>query len=451
MKNNLSLSGSEIINENKSKYNNYNNISLMTPNKDQKIILKSYKIKDEHFSNSNNNSTKNKIIISQKKESQTKKINTLDLSKIKYSDGYILTDAANSNPGFGLWALKLTDKENEKSIKTNKIDINRKSINNISTIKNNITSNSNINKISIITNNISNNKFNDKSHSISINSKNDELKKRNKLLIDHLKMKCNDLENKCINLVSNLDQKIYMCNNSVKLKREYEQLLHENIRETNLIKEKSNSLSLENSKLSNVYKNIENELNRLINVIKTDKDNMEKLQDEFKARLVEEERERQKLNGILKEIRDKIDSLEKETNEKLNENIINENKNNQKYNIEIMNKKASEARKEFENDNLNDIILELELKICEMKKKINSQEEENEKLRKILRFKEEKNGIEKNQLNNLNFLLNFKKENQKNDLNIVSRQDILIKELKNKTPFNKDKLAKSVSLKKINK
>ena len=40
MKNNLSLSGSEIINENKSKYNNYNNISLMTPNKDQKIILK---------------------------------------------------------------------------------------------------------------------------------------------------------------------------------------------------------------------------------------------------------------------------------------------------------------------------------------------------------------------------------------------------------------------------
>ena len=54
-------------------------------------------------------------------------------------------------------------------------------------------------------------------------------------------MKCNDLENKCINLVSNLDQKIYMCNNSVKLKREYEQLLHENIRETNLIKEKIKS------------------------------------------------------------------------------------------------------------------------------------------------------------------------------------------------------------------
>ena len=56
------------------------------------------------------------------------------MSKIKYSDGYILTDAANSNPGFGLWALKLTDKENEKYIKNNKIDINRKSINNISTI-----------------------------------------------------------------------------------------------------------------------------------------------------------------------------------------------------------------------------------------------------------------------------------------------------------------------------
>ena len=70
-----------------------------------------------------------------------------------------------------------------------------------------------------------------------------------------------------------------------------------------------------------------------------------------------------------------------------------------------------------------------------------------------MRFKEEKNGMEKNQLTNLNFLLQFQKENQKNDLNIVSKQDALIKQLKNKFHFktNKNnKISNSVSLKKIN-
>ena len=259
-------------------------------------------------------------------------------------------------------------------------------------------------------------------------------------------MKCNDLEKKCTNLVSNLDQKIYMCNNSIKLKREYEKLLQDNIKDTKLIKEKSNSLSLENGKLNNVYNKIENELNRLLKVISKDKENMQKLKEEFNTRLIEEEKERQRLNIILKEIEKKVESVEEEVNEKTNENKININ-NNSNHNVEINIKKDSEARKEFEEENLNDIIMELELKICGMKKKINSQEEENDKLRKILRFKEEKNGVEKYQLTNLNYLLQFKKENQKNNLNIVSRQDTLIKELLKKGQIKKNKLSKSVSLK----
>ena len=451
MKTNLSLAGSEVINESKSRYNNYSNISTTTPIKEQKMIIKSYKITDNQTPISNHNSPKKRDVSLEKRISQTKKLNSLDLSKIKYNDGYILTDAANSNPGFGLWALKSNSKESEKNIIKNKLETNRKSINNISNIKNNnITNNTNLNKISITTNNINNNKINDKSFNESINSKNDELKKKNKSLIEHLKMKCNDLESKCTNLISNLDQKIYMCNNSFKLKREYEKILHDIIKDTELIKEKNASLTLENTKLNNIYKNIENEINRLLNVMKTDEENMQKLKEEFNSRLIEEEKERERLTDILKEDKEKVENLDEETNEKLKENEFINYNNSNINNIEILNKKESEARKEFKDQNLNDIILELELKICEMKKKINSQEEENNKLRKILKFKEEKNEKEKHQLTNLNFLLKFKIENQKNDLNIVSRQDTLIKELKKKIKIKMNKLAKSVSLKKVN-
>ena len=30
----------------------------------------------------------------------------MDFSKVMYNDGYILNDALNSNPGFGLWSVK---------------------------------------------------------------------------------------------------------------------------------------------------------------------------------------------------------------------------------------------------------------------------------------------------------------------------------------------------------
>lgn len=452
MKNNLSLAGSEIINESKSKINNQSIISTTTtPIKDQKIILKSYKIteyKDEQTPNTNKK-LKIKDNNGDKKESKYKNMNSLDLSKIKYNDGYILTDAANSNPGFGLWALKINSNKDNKNIDNNKTN-NRKSNNSISTIKNDFNDASNINKITITTsNNLNNNKINDKSLNISNNLKKEEIKKRNKLLIEYLKMKCNDLETKCTNLVSNLDQKIYMCNNSFKLKREYEKILKDNIKETKFIQEKCNKLSIDNSKLSKIYKNVENEVNRLLNVLNTDKENMQKLKDEFNNRLLEEANERERLNKILKESQENLHTYEEETNEKIKEN---KNKmNNLNNNIEIMIKKESEARKTFDDENLNDVILELELKICDLKKKINSQDEENDKLRKILKYKEEKNNLEQKNLTNLNFLLKLKNENQKNDLNIVSRQDTLIKELIKKSHIKKYKLSKSQSLKKVNK
>ena len=448
MKNNLSLAGSEIINESKSRYNN-SIISITSPiknNHEQKIITKSYKIIDQNISNINNISNNNIETPKDKKPSQNKKVFSLDLSKIKYNDGYILTDAANSNPGFGLWALKTGTKDkNRDTFITQRKSVSN--VNNISTIRNNIVpNNTNVNKITFNSNDISNNKINDKSLSLSNNSKNDENKKRNNLIIENLKMICNDLESKCINLMSDLEHKIYMCNNSIKSKVEYENILRENTKDIELIKEKCKNLSLENNKLTNVYKKVETELNRVLNIMKTDKENMEKIKEEFNIRLKQEDNERERLNTILKAAKEKVQILEHENEKSLKENKNNFNKNN---NIEIMVNKDSEARKEFEEENLDNLILELELKICGMKKKINSQEEENEKLRKILKYKEERNDMEKYKLMNLNNILKIQKENQKNDLNYVSKQNSVITELKNKIGIKTNfKLNKSYSLKK---
>ncbi len=445
MRNNLSLAGSEIISESKSRYNN-SIISITSQNKnypEQKIITKSYKILDPNSSNVNNISSNNIETSKTKRPSQSKKGYSLDLSKIKYNDGYILTDAANSNPGFGLWALKIGLKDKiQNTLSTKRKSVNN--VNNISTIKNNVINNINEDKITITANNISNNKINDKSMSLSNNSKNEENK--NKLIIEDLKMICNDLEQKCTNLMSDLKQKIYMCNNSIKLKNEYENILKENNQEIEQIKEKCTNLSTENNKLNNIYKNVENELIRLLNVMKTDKENMEKIKEEFNSRLKQEEVERERLNNIFKKAREKVHILEQE-----NEKISKENKNDSnKSNIEIITNKDSEARKEFEEENLNNLIIELELKICGMKKKINTQEEENEKLRKILKFKEERNDMENYKLMNLNNLLKIHKENQKNDLNIVSKQNSLITELRKGIRIKtNNKMTKSFSIKKI--
>ena len=103
MNNNLSLIGSEIINGN----NNLNNISSFAPVKtEQKIITKSYVI--------TNTPLKEKTIgdYKEKKTIGAKRGNSLDLSKIMYNDGYLLTDAVNSNPGFGLWAIKVGSSNN---------------------------------------------------------------------------------------------------------------------------------------------------------------------------------------------------------------------------------------------------------------------------------------------------------------------------------------------------
>jgi hypothetical protein len=82
--------------------------------------------------------------------------------------------------------------------------------------------------------------------------------------------------------------------------------------------------------------------------MRTDKENMQKLKEEFNARLIEEENERQRLNTILKEVDEKVKFFEEEANEKFKHKDDIDNSNSNINKMEIVSKKESEAKKEFE-------------------------------------------------------------------------------------------------------
>lgn len=496
MNNNLSLIGSEIINGN----NNLNNISSFAPVKtEQKIITKSYVITNTPLKEKTIGDYKEKKIIGAKRG------NSLDLSKIMYNDGYLLTDAVNSNPGFGLWAIKVGSsnnninpinnnnnvdntiirtkiyktnsdrklllKENKNIKNNNRYNLttrrtNKQLTNNLSTIKN-INSNNNVtintdkslnninNDISLNNSNTNNIKINETNHN---NNEINESNYQNKKFIEQLTMKCNDLEQKYLNIMTNYKEKEYLCQNSIKIKNEYEKMLQDNIEDAKSIKEEYQKIFLENSKLKNVFKNTKNHLDHLLNVMRTDNNSIKKIREEFENRLKKEENERTRLINILNINKKEIELLRKsaygiEDNKNENGNIIsNYNNNSKKRNSIIINIKNSSQKKDFEIENLNDIILELEIKISSLKKKIARTDEENDKLRHILRFKDYKGEIDINNINNLNNLLDFNIKNQRNEMKTIKEQQNIINNWKKNNGFiiKKNKLANSMSLKKIN-
>jgi hypothetical protein len=479
MNNNLSLIGSEIIGN-----SNLNTIPTLTPvqEEDQKIITKTYRIINtptkektpKKIIDNNNNKNVNKInnkIYSEKK-SVTKRGSSLDFSKVMYNDGYILNDALNSNPGFGLWSVKSSSESinnnnnnsifNKKNANNNKLLLNNTKLNennryklkserpkshitnNISTIKNsnNVTTNK-----SMVTNDKSSNKSLNTINEISESKENN---KKYKKCIEDLNIKCRDLEGKYYNIMTNYEEKGTMCKNVIKIKREYEKILHDNMEETRQIKEEYQKMFIENSKLKNAYENTKNEVDRLLNVLKTDNNKINQIREEYEQRLINEENERARLNDIIKINYQEMEELRRSVNEEREANNL---RNESNINVKMV--KYSSHKKDYEIEQLNDVILELELKISKLKKKIAKTNEENDKLRHILRFKEYQDEIERNKMNTLNNLLEFNIVNQKNEKKTINEQKLFINNWKKENDGfirrNNNKLSKSVTLKRINK
>ena len=235
------------------------------------------------YSNTNNsyfNNIKNIFTQSDYYPNETKKSTYYNLSKLNYKDGVILKDAANSNPGYGLWSIKLSDKNKFLKKVKEEEDHSKESYNS------NIYSNrlfNNVNNIKLKDNSISDIGIGIDASSIdNTNLYEDEA---NQIIIKKLTKRCNKLEKRYKKVLNKFYEKDNLCINLEKLKKEYGILVNESIQEKNEMRNRCEKLDSNNQALINSVSNIRKEIERLINVIKEDQIKMREQIEEYNKKL----------------------------------------------------------------------------------------------------------------------------------------------------------------------
>ena len=277
-----------------------------------------------YTNNSYFNNIKNIFTQSDYYPNDTKKSTYYNLSKLNYKDGVILKDAANSNPGYGLWSIKLSD-ENKflKKVKEEE-DHSNESYNS------NIYSNrlfNNVNNIKLKDNSLSDIDIgigNDGSIDNS-NLYEDEV---DQIIIKKLTKRSNILEKRYKKVLNKFYEKDNLCMNLEKLKKEYELLVNESIQEKNEMRNRCEKLDNNNQALINSLSNIRKEIERLIGVIKEDQIKMREKIEEYNKQLVEEENKRKKIISRIKFTESQIYILQDKIEQDKNENNFDLNNNN---------------------------------------------------------------------------------------------------------------------------
>jgi len=307
--------------------------------------------------------------------SNNKKTSYLNISKLNYKDGVILKDASNSNPGFGLWSIKLT-----QSLKNSTPKKEEK----ISTLKYN-----NDRKLNIeIKEGASD--FQDNDINIFDTLENLEEDQVEKMMISKLTKRNKKLEKRYQELIINYYDKENNYLSLEKARKEYEKLINDSIKEKKEAETNLNNLDNNNQALIVSISSSRKEIERLIDVIKESQLNMKKQLEEYNNILLNEEEKRKKIINSIRSIEKQInifrEKIEENEGKYSNDNYKNQNNiNNRKLNEEIdikINKKKEyiiQLQKQLE-----------ELKIIDQAK----QKEKNELLQKI----KEKNDDKKNNI-----------------------------------------------------
>ena len=307
--------------------------------------------------------------------SNNKKTSYLNISKLNYKDGVILKDASNSNPGFGLWSIKLT-----QSLK----NATPKKEEKISTLKYN-----NDRKLNIEIKEEASD-FQDNDINIFDTLDNLEEDQVEKMMISKLTKRSKKLEKRYQELIINYYDKENNYLSLEKARKEYEKLINDSIKEKKEAETNLNNLDNNNQALIVSISSSRKEIERLIDVIKESQLNMKKQLEEYNNILLNEEEKRKKIINSIRSIEKQInifrEKIEENEGKYSNDNYKNQNNiTNRKLNEEIdikINKKKEyiiQLQKQLE-----------ELKIIDQAK----QKEKNELLQKI----KEKNDDKKNNI-----------------------------------------------------
>ena len=307
--------------------------------------------------------------------SNNKKTSYLNISKLNYKDGVILKDASNSNPGFGLWSIKLT-----QSLKNSTPKKEEK----ISTLKYN-----NDRKLNIEIKEEASD-FQDNDINIFDTLDNLEEDQVEKMMISKLTKRSKKLEKRYQELIINYYDKENNYLSLEKARKEYEKLINDSIKEKKEAETNLNNLDNNNQALIVSISSSRKEIERLIDVIKESQLNMKKQLEEYNNILLNEEEKRKKIINS-------ISSIEKQINifrEKIEENEGKYSNDNYKNQNNITNRKLNEEI-DIKINKKKEYIIQLlkqleELKIIDQTK----QKEKNELLQKI----KEKNDDKKNNI-----------------------------------------------------
>ena len=336
--NNLISIGNEIIsNYSKLKFNNIDSISntnnilttkeetITKSTNDDKIKknINHYVISNSNINNNNkiNNYTqKNLFLHSTLNPNDTKKSTYSNLSKLLYKDGLILKDAANPNPGYGLWAIKLSEKK--RPLK--QVNENENSL--INSYNSNIYSNklfNNINNIKLNENSLSDSDEADAIDLFKDNSYDEE--EIDKIVINRLTKRSNKLEKRYKLFLHKYYEQENLYINLEKIKKEYEQLINDSVKEKNEIHRKCGKLDDNNQALMNSISNARKEIERLINAIKEEQIKMKNEIEEYNKTLIEEELKRKKIIAQIKYTEKQIYILQDKIEEENNANNVDIN------------------------------------------------------------------------------------------------------------------------------
>ena len=332
----------------------------------------------------------------------TKKSQYSNLSKLNYKDGLILKDATNSNPGFGLWSIKLSQSmKNQKKINEEKIFNNKYNKYNIynnnlkidinEEINNSISSNTNI------LNSFENNFEEDRIEKIIIN----KLTKRNK-----------NLEKRYQSLLINYYDKENYFLSLERARKNYEKLINEGIKEKNEAESNLNNLNNKNQTLIICILNGRKEIERIINTIKDEQINIKKELEKYNNILKIEEEKRKRIINLIKTEEKQVNILQDKMEE--NENTINNKNENIEKEINLERENKINKKKEY----IEKLQKDLEsLYIIDKEK----QNEKQELLKKIY----EKNNDKKNNIKNTEEI--FKKIENQERRNKWNKQAIIIR------------------------
>ena len=339
-----------------------------------------------------NNSTNANSNIINNNINNSQKTTTLNLSKIQYKDGFILKDASNSNPGFGLWSIK-----NEKNQPKTIIEEN--------TIQN---------------------------YDESVNS-------TDKKLIEELKFKCNDLEKKLQNALYQYYEKENYVRNSERMKEEFEELIHKNIEEKNFLVKENKNLEISLTHYSNALSNAKNEIERLNKIIIEQKKYILNKKEKFNEVINNEKKLQEELKNNIKILENKINEMEKNNNNfKLHKkkfkrinlfgNFVNDFDDNEN--------EDSENKIQFQINKMKKIILDGQIEILELKNKLKKLENDKNTMKDIINFKNKKNDFQKNNLINLYQIIENQNQKQMFSNYLLKVKNKQLKNLKNKSTDN---------------